>query len=167
VDLGHRRIVLMSRPIRRIPEPGLTERTFMAELESLGVLTGSYNLPDWQEGSEGFYAGLESLFRTTPPTAMLMDESMFVVPALQFCMSKGLRIPQDVSLISTDPDQAFLWSRPSITHMHYELGPIVRRIVRWARNVSRGRRDLRKTLIKAKYVEGESVGPPPRSQRGA
>ncbi len=161
VDLGHRRIVLMSRPIRRIPDPGLTERTFLAELEALGVPTGPYNLPDWQEGSEGFHAGLVSLFRATPPTAMLMDESLFVVPTLQFCMSKGLQIPRDLSLISTDPDQAFLWSRPSIAHMDYELQPIVRRIVNWAGHVSSGRQDRRQTLIKASFIEGGTVAPPP------
>lgn len=161
VELGHRRIVLMSRPLRRIPEPGLFERTFVQELEALGIATGRYNLPDWREGTEGYHAGLEALFRTTPPTAMFFDEAMFVVPTLQFCTSKGLHVPRDLSLISVDPDPAFIWSRPSIAHIRWDAQPLIRRIVRWAENVRRGKEDRRMTLTKAEFVEGGTVGPAP------
>ncbi|MCH7226825.1 substrate-binding domain-containing protein [Haloferula sp. A504] len=164
VELGHRRIVLMSRPIRRIPDPGLTERTFLNELEAQGVVTGRYNLPDWTEGVEGYQAGLRSLFRTTPPTAMLLDEALFVVPTLQFCMANGLRIPQDVSLISTDPDPAFMWSHPPISHIRWDLKPMIRRIVRWADKASRGQEDPRKSLTKGSFVEGATIGPVPKGR---
>jgi hypothetical protein len=36
---------------------------------------------------------------------------------------------------------------------------VVRRIVRWAANVSQGKRDLRQTLTKAEFVAGGTIGP--------
>lgn len=37
--------------------------------------------------------------------------------------------------------------------------PVMRRIARWANNVSRGKDDLRQTLTQAEFVEGGTVGP--------
>lgn len=162
VELGHRRIVMMVRPVRRIPEPGLFERAFLDELEALGIPTGSYNLPDWEESVEGFHAGLDSLFRLTPPTAAIIDEGPFVTATLQFCMSKGLRVPEDLSILCTDPDPSFDWCQPSIAHIHWDAGPIIRRVVRWANNVSLGREDFRKGYSKARFIDGGTVGPAKR-----
>ena len=36
---------------------------------------------------------------------------------------------------------------------------MVRRIVRWAANVSRGKHDLRQTLTPAEFVPGGTIGP--------
>ena len=45
---------------------------------------------------------------------------------------RGIRVPLQVSLICTDPDPAFAWSAPALSHIHWEAGPLVRRINRWA-----------------------------------
>lgn len=159
VELGHRRIVMLVREGRRKPEPGFPERAYLDELEALGIATGPYNLPDWKESIEGFHAGLESLFRFTPPTALIIDEVPFVVATLQFCLAHGLQVPRDLSLISTDPGPAFDWCRPAIAHISWEFRPIVRRIVRWANNVSLGKEDRRKSYPRARFVEGGTIGP--------
>jgi hypothetical protein len=36
---------------------------------------------------------------------------------------------------------------------------VVRRVVRWAANVSHGKQDLRQSLTKAKFVPGGTIGP--------
>ena len=107
----------------------------------------------------GFQECLESLFRVTPPTALIIDESPFFLAALQFCARKGLRVPQDVSLICTDDDPHFAWFTPEVAHIRWDRRPVVRRIVRWAANVSRGKTDLRQTLTQAEFVEGGTIGP--------
>lgn len=159
IALGHRRIVLMVRVVRRYPEPGTAERVFLGELAAHGIAPGRYHLPDWEESVTGFHARLESLFRVTPPTAMIIDEAPFFVAALQFCASRGLRVPQDVSLVCTDADPSFDWCQPSVAHIRWDSGPVVRRILRWARNVSRGRQDLRQTFTTAEFVPGGTIGP--------
>lgn len=159
ISLGHRRIVLMVRVVRRYPEPGTAERAFLAELAAHGIEPGPYHLPDWEESVAGFHARLESLFQVTPPTAMIIDEAPFFVAALQFCSRRGLRVPQDVSLVCTDADPSFDWCQPSVAHIRWDSGPVVRRILRWARNVSRGRQDRRQTFTPAEFVPGGTIGP--------
>ncbi len=63
-------------------------------------------------------------------------------------------MPQDVSLVCTDADPGFGWCQPPIAHIRWDFRPVVRRMVRWANNVSRGKEDKRQTLTKAEFVEG-------------
>lgn len=159
VGLGHRRIVLLARSCRRLPEPGAAERTFLEEMAACGVQPGPYNLPDWEETAIGLRARLESLFQFTPPTALILDEAPIFFAAQQFLVNQGLRVPQDVSLVCTDASPDFSWLLPTVAHIRWDSGPVVRRIVKWVGNVSRGRKDLRQTLTPAEFVPGGTIGP--------
>ena len=159
IGLGHRRIVLLARRLRRLPEPGTSERTFLAELAAHGISAGSYHLPDWEDSIDGYHARLESLFQVSPPTALIIQKAPLFVAAQQFLAAQGLRVPQDVSLVCTDPDPSFAWCKPSVSHIRWDSRPVVRRIVRWAANVSQGKPDLRQTLTKAEFVPGGTIGP--------
>jgi len=158
IELGHRRIVILARRNRRLPVPGAAERAILDEMAVHGIATNPYNLPDWEETGAGFHACLRELFRLTLPTALLIDEAPFLVAALQFLGRRGLRVPEDVSLVCTDADPAFAWCEQTIAHNRWDSAPVVRRVVRWAANVSRGRDDLRQTLTKAEFFEGGTVG---------
>lgn len=165
IGLGHRRIVLMAAAARRLPTPGESELAFLQELESHGIPNGLYNLPDWILSRDGFHDCLESLFRITPPTALILDEAPFFFAALQFLSTRSLRVPQDVSLICTDGDPYFYWHRPSVTHITWEPEPVLRRVLQWADNIANGKEDLRQTLTKAEFVEGGTVGPAPKNEK--
>lgn len=159
IKLGHRRIVMLTKEERRKPQPGLFEQAFLDELAAQGISPGPYHLPDWETGRKGFHRCLDSLFRHTPPTALLISEAPMFVAAQQHLAGLGIVAPQQVSMICHDPDPAFEWCEPAISHIQWDPGPMVRRIVRWADNVSRGKEDRRMTLIKAKFVEGGTIGP--------
>lgn len=159
--LGHQSIVMLARRERRLPEPGAGERAFLAELAVHGISPSSYNLPEWDDTVEGFYRTLDALFQVTPPTALIVDEANLVTAALQFCGNRGVRVPQDVSLICTDPHPSFTWCRPTVAHIHWDPAPVVRRILRWSDNVARGRKDRRQTLTKAEFIQGGTIGPAP------
>jgi len=166
VALGHRRIVMLTREGRRKPSPGLFEREFLKELATHGILTGSYNLPDWKDNMEDFYRCLDSLFRHTPPTALLIDEMPLFIAAQQHLAQNGILAPRDVSLVCSDPDPAFAWCKPSVAHIHWEPSPVINRIIRWADNVARGKVDRRQNFTKAEFVEGGTIGPAPEIESG-
>jgi hypothetical protein len=163
IELGHRRISLLVRRQHRLPQPGPLALAYLAELEAGGIQPGDFNLPDWQESQAGFQNLLESMFHRTPPTALILDEPFLFNAAVYFAAKRGLQVPEDISLICTDEDPSFDWCEPSVAHIRWNYRPVVRRIVRWANNVSHGKKDLRRTLTKAEFVEGGTVGVVPES----
>ncbi len=159
VRLGHRRIVLLCAPDRRVPEPGASERAFLAEIAAHGIPVSRYQLPDWDGDVESLHPRLKSLFRYTPPSAMIVDGVAPFAAVMQFLCRKGLRVPEDVSVICTDHADWFDWLRPSVAHIRWDPKPVVRRIVRWADNVSGGREDIRQIETPAEFVPGGTIGP--------
>lgn len=161
VQLGHSRIVLLFHEQLRLPYPGLMATTFLQALESSGVIVGEYNMPNWGKSQKDFLAVLDSLFKNTPPTAIIVDEPYMFHAVYHFLAQRKLRVPQDVSMFSPDGDKSFSWCHPTVAHIAWDYQPIVRRVMRWVNNVARGGDDLRKSFTKATYIEGGTVGPPP------
>lgn len=161
IHLGHRRIVMLTRPERRIPKPGFLERAVLAEIESHGIPVGSYNLPNWDDTREGLHRCLDKLFLFTPPTALLIDEAAIFVATQQHLARQGIMAPQHVSLVCCDPDPIFAWFEPAVTHMRWDSRQMVRHIVRWVGSVARGQNIRRKAYTKAELVEGGTIGPVP------
>lgn len=161
VGLGHLRIVMLSREERRKPEPGFVEKVFLGELEAQGIETGPYNLPDWGDTIEEFHVGLDSLFRLSPPTALLCSYAALFVAAERHLALRGVVAPRDISMVCLDPDPAFAWCQPSISHISWDSRPVIRRILKWIGKVSRGQDDRRNVPTPAKFMQGGTIGPVP------
>ena len=159
IELGHRRIVLIVRATRREPIPGAPERAFLEELTTHGVATSEYNLPKWEETPAGFYKLLESLFLHSPPTALIVDEAARYIATMEFLARRGIKVPEQVSLVSPDDDPAFAWCHQGIAHMHWDTTHLVSRVVRWANAVSKGKPDYKAINFPAEFVPGGSIGP--------
>ncbi len=159
VELGHRRIVMISREERRKPKPGLVEQAILREIASHGIKVGTYNLPSWEETPEGFIRCLDSLFQVTPPTALILDEPSFLIIAQQHLARRGIFAPQHVSLICGDPDPTFSWFLPRVAHINWDPQSTIRRVVRWVGNVKSGKIDKRQESTKAEFIEGGTIGP--------
>lgn len=158
-QLGHRRIVLLCREERRKPAPGFVERVFLDELDQQGVATGPYNLPDWGNTMAEFHEGLDKLWRVTPPTALLCSYTALYLAAENYLAHRGIVAPRDVSLVCLDPDPAFAWCRPPVSHVSWDSRPVVRRVMHWVRNISKGVDDRRNSPTRAKFIEGGTIGP--------
>lgn len=165
VGLGHRRIVMLSREERRLPEPGFVERVFLDELAAQGIATGTYNLPNWGNTMDEFHVGLDALFRVTPPTALLCSYAALFIAADRHLALRGIVAPRDVSMICLDPDPAFAWCQPAVSHISWDSAFIVRRAMRWVQNISQKKDDRRSTITPATFVEGGTIGPAPMTTR--
>ena len=161
IELGHRRIALLARRMGALPAPRLSEQVFLTELQTHGIKTGGFNLPVWEETPEGLQKILNSLFQVTPPTALIVDEVALFAATQQFLAARGIRVPKQVSLICTDPDPTFAWCVPTIAHIRWDSGPVVRHVVRWVASVSRGQQDRKQTITPAEFVPGGTIGPAP------
>ena len=161
IALGHQRIVILEST-STLPTPGPDGVAFLDELAAHGIETGDYNMPGWEGGFDGLYRCLESLFSGTPPTAIFIYSAPEYVATLQFLAHRGLRVPQDVSLVCCDIAPYFRRYQPTISHVRWNDQLMVNRIGRWANNISHGKEDTRRTRIDAKFVEGGTVGPAPK-----
>lgn len=157
IRLGHRSIVLMARAQRRLPKPGAIEQAFLDELAAHGMPVSNYNLPGWEETVPGIHAFLDSMFRVSPPTAMIVDEVELFIATQQFLARKRLRVPEEVSLICSDQDVVFDWCQPQVSHIRWDSRPLVRRIIRWVNKVSQGKRDLRQVFIPTEFAHGGTI----------
>lgn len=162
IAMGHSRIVMIARTDRRKPKPGFSEQTLLDMLADHGITTGPYNLPDWEETPEGYCALLDSLFRHTPPTALLVQGTEFVAALLLFCANRGIQVPQQLSVVSINPDAAFSWCTPVISHLGFDDKPFMRRIVKWANTVARGKEDRKMIMSSTRFIVGGTTAPPAR-----
>jgi DNA-binding LacI/PurR family transcriptional regulator len=165
IALGHKRIVMLTREERRKPGLSHPEQVFIDELKAAGISAGDYNLPDWKEDRKGLNQRLNELFRYSPPTAMIFQEAPLFIAARIRLADLGIVAPRDVSLVVSDRDVSFDWCDPIVSHIHWDYRPVVRRVLRWAINVSGGKKDLRKTGTKSEFIAGGTIGPVPRDRR--
>jgi DNA-binding LacI/PurR family transcriptional regulator len=159
IELGHKRIVMLTREERRKPQLSRPEQAFLDELEAAGIMTGEYNLPDWEESREGLSHLLEELFRFSPPTAMIFQEAQLFAAARYYLADRGIVAPRDVSLVVADSDPSFAWCNPIPSHIRWDYRPVVRHVVRWAKNVAAGKEDRRQSGTESEFVEGGTIGP--------
>ncbi len=162
IGLGHRLISMLVREERRKPVPGRAERLFLEQLEANGIKTSAYNLPDWGDTPEELHRILDSLFRHTPPTALIIDDTALFLATMQHLAGIGIVAPEQVSLACTDPDPSFEWCRPTITHIAWDSRTVIKHVVNWASNISRGKDDRRRITSNAKLVVGGTIGPVPK-----
>lgn len=153
VKSGHRRIVGLSRS--GIP-------WFRNELEANGIPAGEYNFPKIPKGKFGIQRCLNSLFAVTPPTAMLIGESVVFYAVQSHLARHGILAPEQVSLICSDPDPGFGLCSPSIAHIRWDCDAAVRRTMRWLENTRRGKTDQRMYLVPSNFVDGGTIGPAPK-----
>lgn len=154
-QFGHQRIVLVTRSDRTRPHPV----GFLECLNRLGIPASDYNYPDWGDSPDDLSKLLESLFRYTPPTALILAEAPFLFATIQWLGRMGMTAPDHVSLACMDPHPVFEWCRPEVTHIHWGTTPVINRISRWVHNVSIGKTDQRKTHANAKLILGGTIGP--------
>ena len=158
VDIGHKRIVMIVREERRKPKPGRVEQSFLKRLNEKGIPTGAYNLPDWGDSPEELGRAIDSLFKHTPPTALVIAQPQIFLAVMQHLSRLKISAPQDVSLACTDTSSDFSWFVPEVTHIHWDSRFLVQRVLKWARNISRNKDDFQKSAYNASLVLGGTIG---------
>ena len=157
-NLGHRKIVVICPNRWKHPEPIPTARFLLDNLRSKKIPVGDYNMPDWNESPEGLANLLESMFKVTSPTALLVMEPAHAVAVLSFLARKRLRVPEDISLLTTMIDPIQEWHQPPLTKLLSPTEPHVRHIRRWLAKISSGKVWHNQRTIAVGLLKGGSFG---------
>ena len=162
-EFGHQRIVMLGYAERRKPRLALFEQIFLEELQQQGIAGGAYNLPDWEETPEGLSRCLRDLFAFTPPSAILVNDSVLYLAVKNFLAHERGQELRKVTVISTDYHATFDWCHPPVPHFRWDHQKVVRNVVRWVDRYAAGKRgDQRQTFATAEFVGAELLGPPLR-----
>ncbi|MET0480496.1 MAG: LacI family DNA-binding transcriptional regulator [Mycetocola sp.] len=163
IGAGHRRIGFLSN-VDDIPATHGRMAGYRATLAAHGipfdesmVTTSSSTTGPGREAAERLLANPE------PPTALFCFNDRMAMGAYQAAQLAGLRIPDDLSIVSVDNfelvAEALLPGLTSVALPHYEMG-------RWA--IERlaielaGATEPQQIRMHCPLVERQSVGPPPR-----
>jgi LacI family transcriptional regulator len=127
IDLGHRRIAMIGGPPTY---RSATERMagFTQALDDLGhplhkqyIVQGGYNF------DSGVTCGMELLSLPKPPTAIFAGNDECAGGVYRACYLKGVKIPDDVTVIGYDDSPLASILCPSLTTMHQPIFEIGRR----------------------------------------
>ncbi|PXA03435.1 hypothetical protein DDZ13_12130 [Coraliomargarita sinensis] len=162
-ELGHRRIVYLSRDERRESGLGHIERSYLEELRRCGIsVSPECHLPDWQDDRDGFEACLRSLLKDNraAPTAIIVDEREFFFAALLYLTQANVAVPNDISLVCSDAQALFDWCHPRVAHIRWDKSAVVDRVLQWIRQLARRRTVHNKAYYTAaEFIEGGTIGP--------
>lgn len=154
---GHQRIVMLKHREALHAEHGISERTFLEELENRGLSHGEYNLPRWENTPEGLRHCLIRLFQVTPPTAILVDDLMLLYAIQSFLVRKRGNIFRQVTLVAMDPHPIFGWCQPGVPHFYWDISKVVSHTVKWVNDVARRKNDREQKRIECKFVDAGGV----------
>lgn len=159
IGQGHRRIVFLLYRGQLELETARLAPMLLGEMEKHGIPTSRYNVPKWQDSPEGLHRLLDSMFRHSPPTALVIEEAPHLFATLKFCGQRGIQVPEDLSLVCMEHRPELDYCLPAVSHLRWDRALMTRRIARWADRVARGREDLRQAYLKVELVEGGTIGP--------
>jgi len=160
--LGHRRICFLA-PRTRFGGDLAGEQGFQSALIQLSRGTQA-PLILFHNGSVGdIRRVLDDCFSRTPlPTAFLVSHPMHVLTTISYLMRKGLRVPEDISLICRDYDVFMEYFIPSLAHYAVDTEAFARRYVRMLiQMATSGHLEPCSRRMMSRFVRGNTVAPPP------
>ena len=163
IGLGHRRIgVVAGTPTLLCSRARLDGHR--AALEAAGlevdpelVLVGDFN------HESGFRLAGEMLDHPDPPTAIVAANDQMALGAYEALRQRGLRVPEDVSVVGFDDLPGARWSSPPLTTVHQPLSEMGALAARTVLRLVRGEQlEVPRLELATALVVRESTAPPKR-----
>jgi LacI family transcriptional regulator len=161
--LGHRRIGAITGPRGWVATED-RRRGYHAALAAAGVLPdpaleieGDFEIPGGRKAAEALL-GLDE-----PPTAIFAFNDNHAIGALQAARARGLRVPEDLSVVGFDDVEHATIVTPALTTVRQPLAEMGRTAVSLLmRLLERQRFETLHVELATRLVVRDSTGPPPQ-----
>lgn len=118
LDLGHTRIAHIAG-LSSLAHTGIRTATFREEIAAAGgdpiVVPTDYTPED------GARATREILDATAPPTAVIYDNDVMAVAGLGIAMERGVRVPDELSIVAWDDSVVCQHTYPALTAIGHDV----------------------------------------------
>jgi DNA-binding LacI/PurR family transcriptional regulator len=162
LGLGHRRIAFAAGPAHYLPtrEKDAGRRTALAaagiDLDGL-VAFSSFDV----EGGRRALAELLALHGERP-TAVICSSDLMAIGVLQEAAARGIRVPNELSVVGFDGIDASTWTQPPLTTVEQPIGEIAETAVNALQElIANPGRSLPNFVFRPQLRVRGSTGPPP------
>jgi LacI family transcriptional regulator len=156
---GHRRLAYLAEKTNRT---GIVDglRGFMEGVQPAAARGVTGEAVWHQATAASITRALERLLaRGEPPTALLVVNPNHYLLALTWLQRRGLRVPEDISLVSPDHDPFLSFTHPPPTHYAFNAHAFARRLFKLIMLVVAGEVVTKKdNRIMPDYVKGATLG---------
>lgn len=154
-ELGHRRILL--------PSDSMGERMRQSVID--GLRDGSDAKPEygrWEDYCPNFAESVPEAWTSywkkalgsLRPTAVVLFENAHVLSLYGHCTTHGIRIPEELTVVSIGYDALFDWCKPRPTMMRYPENTAVAHFQQW---LAGGLKPIGRKFFQLEMLDGESV----------
>lgn len=162
LSLGHRRIGLIAGPPRLLCSRARFDG-YRAALEGAGLTFDEALVVPGDFHPESGFAGCEKLLDLPePPTAIFAASDQMALGAIEALRRRGLRVPEDMSLVGFDDLPEVRWSAPPLTTIRQPLSEMGKLAVRTILKLTRNEPpDSPRVELGTELVVRASTAPPP------
>jgi LacI family xylobiose transport system transcriptional regulator len=160
IDCGHTRIAIITGPkdmlcsVARLD--GFRSAMSMAGLDvDPGLITfGDFHVED------GYARAMDLLGRPDRPTAIFAGSDLQALGVLEAARVKGLRVPQDLSVVGYDDVAMAQWASPALTTVHQPLRQMAEEAGQMLLRLRTGEAVLTRLELATSLVVRNSTAPP-------
>lgn len=158
IQRGHRRITL---PLcERSPSFASTLKSSISRklVEANCDFISEFNVPSSEEsGVSSFRKCLDRAFAVQTPTAIICLDWREYVAALFYVQQQGLKVPEDISLISLSDDHSTEWFTPRPSHFKHPLDKLAATLCNWLEDITTYNDFTLTARARGVMVEGETI----------
>ncbi|MER5178408.1 LacI family DNA-binding transcriptional regulator [Streptomyces sp. NPDC002896] len=138
ISLGHRRIGLIAGPPRLLCSRARLDG-YRAALEAAGLpYDEKYVVPGDFHHASGFSGCNALLDLAEPPTALFASSDQMALGAIEALRRRGLRVPEDMSVVGFDDLPEVRWSSPPLTTVRQPLAEMGKAAARTVLRLAHG-----------------------------
>ena len=169
IELGHRDIAILSGP-ENVSTSSQRVSGFCQAVNEAGFPHNADNV-FWGEFSQtlGYEMVQRALEHTPSPTALLAVNNFIANGALRALRDQGIRVPEDISVVSFDDIPVAINPMPFLTvaaQPAYEMGYQATQLL-VARLANEGPNAVQKIILPVEILVRQSSGPPPQGRGNA
>ncbi|WP_406489799.1 LacI family DNA-binding transcriptional regulator [Streptomyces phaeochromogenes] len=166
--LGHRRIGFVAGPPRLLCSRARLDG-YRAALDRAGIAVDASLIVPGDFYQESGFTGCNALLDLAePPTALFAASDQMAMGAVEALRRRGLRVPEDMSVVGFDDLPEVRWSAPPLTTVRQPLAEMGKLAVRTVLRLTRGEElDSPRVELATELVVRSSTAPVPAGRRGS